>query len=403
MSFATTRTTPHRNAGTLANSSQEALNGLSHVYNPANGHPATSPGTSAVVAPVMNGGSSSSTHANERILHRFRHDKSILVLTIAGGLIYAGTQGGEILVRRSHQRAHHTPLTQPQVYTLETYSLVRAVQAHNGSVLGLCLSQDERLLFSSAGDRFVNVWDTTEGLAHRASIYSTYDVGDIFCIAYSQRLETVYAGCQNTSIQWYVLKDYSTRPPPDPQSHPSLRQDRFFDSPGPGGIRTPRPQASERALLQSCSPARNLEIPKDHIRQFAHFGYVYCMLLVKGITSGLQREETLVTGGGDGVIKLWRLDEGDLHEIGQLEDGRDEGQSVLAIAIDGTFLYSGRADGEINVWDLETRQLVRMIKAHEDDVLTMTVGRGLLFSAAVDGVAKVGVIACGVETTQTNS
>lgn len=116
------------------------------------------------------------------------------------------------------------------------------------------------------------------------------------------------------------------------------------------------------------------------------------MLLAKGITSGFQREETLITGGGDGVIKLWKLDEEDsgcVHEIGQLEDGRDEGQSVLTIAIDGTFLYSGRAKGEINVWDLETKQLVRIIKAHADDIWTMTVGRGLLFSAAVDGVAKV--------------
>jgi len=121
------------------------------------------------------------------------------------------------------------------------------------------------------------------------------------------------------------------------------------------------------------------------------------MLLAKGATSGLQREETLITGGGDGVIKLWRLDEEDsgcVHEVGQLEDGRDEGQSVLTIAIDGTFLYSGRVDGEINVWDLETKQLVRIIKAHEDDILTMAVGRGLLFSAAVDGVTKVYFSVC---------
>lgn len=134
--------------------------------------------------------SPSTTASNEskvkppQILHRFRHDKSILVLVIAGGLIYAGTQGGEILV-----------------YTLGTYERVRSVRAHNGSVLGLCLSQDERLLFSSAGDRFVNVWDTAEGLRHLASIYSTYDVGDIFCISYSEGLETIYLGCQNTSIQ----------------------------------------------------------------------------------------------------------------------------------------------------------------------------------------------------------
>jgi len=126
------------------------------------------------------------------------------------------------------------------------------------------------------------------------------------------------------------------------------------------------------------------------------------MLLAKGQTSGLQREETLITGGGDGVIKLWRLDEkdcGSVQEVGQLEDGRDEGQSVLTIAIDGTFLYSGRVDGEINAWDLETRQLVRLIKAHDDDILTIAVGRGFLFSAAVDGMAKVCLPCCMFQTT----
>lgn len=73
-------------------------------------------------------------------------------------------------------------------------------------MLSLCLSQDERLLFSSAGDRFVNVWDTFS-FKHLASVYSTYDVGDIFCISYSSRLETIYLGCQNTSIQVGILRN----------------------------------------------------------------------------------------------------------------------------------------------------------------------------------------------------
>jgi hypothetical protein len=33
------------------------------------------------------------------------------------------------------------------------------------------------------------------------SIYSKYDVGDVFCVAYSVELQTVYLGAQNTSIQ----------------------------------------------------------------------------------------------------------------------------------------------------------------------------------------------------------
>jgi di- and tripeptidase len=43
------------------------------------------------------------------------------------------------------------------VYCLNTYKRVAVIDGHRGSVLALCLSDDETLLFSSAGDRFVNV------------------------------------------------------------------------------------------------------------------------------------------------------------------------------------------------------------------------------------------------------
>lgn len=44
-----------------------------------------------------------------------------------------------------------------QVYSLDTYERRRVIEAHRGSVLGLCLSQDQSLLFSSATDPIVNV------------------------------------------------------------------------------------------------------------------------------------------------------------------------------------------------------------------------------------------------------
>lgn len=116
------------------------------------------------------------------------------------------------------------------------------------------------------------------------------------------------------------------------------------------------------------------------------------MLLAKGQQAVLQSDEVLISGGGDGVIKLWGLDvedAGRIYELGDLEDGRAGGESVLTIALDGTFLYSGRVDGEINVWDLETRQLVRTLKVHDHDILTLSVGYGIVFAAAVDGTVTV--------------
>lgn len=117
------------------------------------------------------------------ISHRFRHDNSILVLAVKDDTLFAGTQGGELIV-----------------YDLQTFERTNTLEAHDSSVLGLCLSPQGNILLSSAGDRFVNVWSTMT-LALMASIYSVYDIGDIFCVSWSPNLETIYLGAQNTSIQ----------------------------------------------------------------------------------------------------------------------------------------------------------------------------------------------------------
>jgi len=302
--------------------------------------------------------------------HRLRHSSSILAVVVGEEEIYAGTQGGEILV-----------------YSLNTYERKAVIEGHRGSVLGLCLNADQQLLFSSAGDRLVNVWDTKD-LRRVCCLCSSYDVGDVFCVSYSAALQTAYMGAQNTTIQWCSLKKTSTHPQKD--ARPSFRGDPFFDSAGPGGVRTPRPADADVAP-RHAEGGQVIEIAKENVRHFAHYGYVYCMQLAKEGIPEAAGQEILVTGGGDGVVKLWKLDATDggaVDELCRLDDGREEGHSILTIALDGTFLYSGRSGGEVDVWDLETRQLVRNLKAHRDDVLTISVGGGSLFSAAVTGYVR---------------
>lgn len=304
---------------------------------------------------------------------RLRHTSSILSIIISDENIYAGTQAGEILV-----------------YGLSTYERKAVIEGHSGSVLGLCLSQDQSLLFSSAGDRIVNVWDT-KTLKRTHCLYSSFDVGDVFCVSYSAGLQTVYLGAQNTTIQWCQIAQDSAPELPLRARTASIRGgDRFFDSAGPGGIRTPRPAGSD-VVPRHARGGENVKIDKESVRHFAHYGYVYCMLLARDGVPEWMGHETLITGGGDGVIRLWKLDGkngGAIEELYSLDDGREEGHAILTIAIDGTFLYSGRSGGEVDVWDLETRQLVRNLKAHKDDVLTICVGGGFLFTAAVTGYVR---------------
>lgn len=135
-----------------------------------------------------------------------------------------------------------------------------------------------------------------------------------------------------------------------------------------------------------------MQIDSHDICQFAHYGYVHCMLLSKGILPEDPEEEILVSGGGDGRILLWRIDPtkgGAISTAHTLADGREEGESILSLARDGTFLYSGRFDGEVNVWDLETRQLVRSLTASTGDVHTLTLGSSILYAGGKSGRVQV--------------
>jgi di- and tripeptidase len=144
----------------------------------------------------------------------------------------------------------------------------------------------------------------------------------------------------------------------------------------------------EKARLDS-----SLMIRPSNVQRFAHYGYVYCMLLVHEGDWDTKQGDTLISGGGDGIIKLWSLDgqdDGRPKEIGTLDDGRESGEPVLSLALDGTFLYGARVDGMINVWDLDTRQLLRTIDTTvREDVLTLSVGRGVVYAGLVDGSIMV--------------
>ena len=300
--------------------------------------------------------------------HTLRGQASILSLLISESKIFAGTQDGDLLV-----------------WSLDTYELLGTTRAHRGSLLSLYLSHDRKLLFSSGGDALVNIWDTNT-LQPLYSIWSNYDIGDVFCVVYSPELQTVYLGAQNTSILWYDLSKKDLRPRPDLTSHPSYRNHRFFDSKGPGGISTPR---SPSAHGYRSRGGQELDINKDHIVQYAHFGYVYCMTLFPGPGSHRNGSDTLISGGGDGSIKLWSIDpsaEGAITQRNCLIHGD---ASVLALGLDGTLLYSGKLEGNIDVWDLDTSQLIWTIKDNPDHVLTISVGHNMIFAGTSQGTANV--------------
>ncbi|KAG5980184.1 hypothetical protein E4U55_004308 [Claviceps digitariae] len=316
------------------------------------------------------------------LVHSLKHSSTVLALAVSPEheSIYAGTQDGEIVV-----------------WSLDTFHQLRQVQAHKRSVLSLFLSPDSSLLFSSACDAVVNVW-CPKTLRRLYEVYGVHDVGDIFCTAYSPQHETLYIGAQNTTIQWVALNSPSRRVLHDSPNHPDRRSHRFFDSKAIGGSATPRRNEDRWALIPRAQAV--VEIDGYNIRQFAHYGYIYCMLMAKGPTVEVDSDEdVLISGSGDGTIKLWRLggsskrgDADDNDESGGIEEimtlGTDDAESVLSIALDGSFLYAGKLDGIVELWDLDTAQRLRVIKAHDDNVMSLQMGWGCLWAASTNGWAS---------------
>lgn len=166
---------------------------------------------------------------------------------------------------------------------------------------------------------------------------------------------------------------------------PSKRTHRFFDSKGPDGSRAPRPSEGAHSISEG---GRVLTFKRDHHKQFAHHGYIYAMLLVKGLIESAPSEEALLTGAGDGVVKLWRLGQqpgAAPTQIAKLQNS----DPVLSIAVEGSLLYCGLAGGALNIWNLDSNQLVKRIVRHTGDLWAVHVIQGVAICGDSSGTVKV--------------
>ncbi|KAG2417628.1 hypothetical protein HFD88_008847 [Aspergillus terreus] len=302
--------------------------------------------------------------------HRVQASRSVLALVIDDECVFAGLQGGDIVA-----------------WSLETYELVLSVHAHQESVLDLYLSEDRDLLFSSGGDSIINVW-STRTFDRLYSIHSHHDVGDLFAVAYSSSLKTIYCGGQNTSIQWADISEADAATAQLSVDQLSRRTHRFFDSRGPDGSRAPKPDANADGTYPVTQGGQVLTFKRDHHKLFAHHGYIYTMLLVRGLVESAPSEEVLLTGAGDGVVKLWRLAQDPHNAVPSQIAKLQNGDPVLSLAVDGSFLYCGLAGGALNIWNLDSHQLVKRITRHTGDLWAVDIINGVAVCGDSNGIVK---------------
>jgi di- and tripeptidase len=129
---------------------------------------------------------------------------------------------------------------------------------------------------------------------------------------------------------------------------------------------------------------------RNHYQAYAHSGYVNCMLLGRALRQSDAEREALVTGGGDGSIRLWALDKLDSTGLVAIAKFKDTSASVLSLSFSGIFLYAGLANGKVHVYNLDSQQLVQRIKVDADNVTTVQVVDGVAFCGSSHGRLTVG-------------
>jgi WD40 repeat protein len=86
--------------------------------------------------------------------------------------------------------------------------------------------------------------------------------------------------------------------------------------------------------------------------------YSKCLAVLQGHTSLVgqlqMRDDTLVTGGSDGSVRVWSLvDYQAIHRLAAHDN------SVTSLQFDNTRIVSGGSDGRVKVWDTKKGTLVR--------------------------------------------
>ena len=302
-------------------------------------------------------------------VHRITSAGSVQALGIDQDVLFAGLQNGAI-----------------SAYSLDTYELLSSIFAHDESVLSLTLSDDHELLFSTGADSVVKVW-SAQSLESLYSLYPFHEIGDIFCVAHSSRKQTAFFGAQNGSVSWHRLKS-DTMTSPKPMFSPISLKHRFFDSRGPGGSMSAL-QRRTTNVDGVKSAGQKVMLQSDDYKAYAHTGYIYSMLLAKGLFRHDEEEEVLITAGGGGNVKLWKIDS--LADTGlvQLCQFKNKGYSALSLAYSGSFLYVGLSEGTAHVYDLASCQLVQRLNLGTADVTQIQLSQNMICCGTSDGWIKV--------------
>ena len=130
----------------------------------------------------------------------------------------------------------------------------------------------------------------------------------------------------------------------------------------------------ERIATGSLDTSVRIWDPKDGYASITVFSHVSllinnrnCLAILQGHTSLVgqlqMRQNTLVTGGSDGSVRVWSLSSySPIHRLAAHDN------SVTSLQFDDSRIVSGGSDGRVKIWDTHTGALIRELSQPAESV-----------------------------------
>jgi WD40 repeat protein len=214
----------------------------------------------------------------------------------------------------------------------------RVLSGHEGSVLCVEFTPDQKTLVSGSRDHTIKLWDVASGKLIRTL---TNHAGDVYTVRFSHDDALMASGSADKTI---IIWDARTfEPIRNLEGHTAAIREVAF-SPDDRTLAS----AGEDCTLRLWDVATgNLKVTRtEHTKRLKDVSYY-------------PDGNTLVTASSDGTIRLW---DGHTAEPKEVLKGHSDGVEFVSLSRDATQLFSGTANiGEIAFWDAQSGELQKLL------------------------------------------
>ncbi|KAJ9121879.1 hypothetical protein QFC24_004461 [Naganishia onofrii] len=125
------------------------------------------------------------------------------------------------------------------------------------------------------------------------------------------------------------------------------------------------------------------------VRYAAHYGPVNSLAVTRAGTSA--GRELLLTGGDDGVARVWDPAREGKDPVVELDDGLGGVVTAVEWSADGSAAFVGGVDNEIKVWDLRKQEVLYTLRGHTDTIASLALSPNghFLLSFAFDSTCII--------------